>query len=202
MTAISASTINRPTVLHGIKTSSDDWVTGEELCLILQAPEGYPVSGVMHNLLKSKVINKRDSAKTSARSGRALKEFQLNEKGHEYLAQHADQIQEFGNYKIIPTKEIFSKKSDNKQPSLPLVNEPKFSATVMAAMKEVEEVGTINENAHTCIEGIKRSIESYRLKNNNDNLSLSGALAAVQDETRALNIIINNIEKITSPIER
>ena len=94
----------------------------------------------MHNLLKSKVIEKRDSSKTSPKSGRVLKEFKLNEKGLEYLALNAHQIQEFGNYEIIPTKEIFSKKTDNKQPSLPLVNEPKFSATVMAAMKEVEEV--------------------------------------------------------------
>ncbi len=199
MAEVSASTINRVTALQGLKTCDQEWVTSIELELILQAPKGYPTSGLLHNLNKSGVVEKRDSIKTSKKSGRTLKEFRLTSKGEDYLANNAGQIQEFGSYDLILTKDVAT---GSKQSPLPLANEPKFSSTVMAAMREVEMVGTINENAHTCIEGIKRCIEAYKLKDNADDLDLSGALSLVQEETRALNIIINKFDQETAEIQR
>jgi len=194
---MSASSIHRATILHGIEVSQSGEASTTEVAKIIRAPEGYPISGALNNMKRTGVLATKKEKVTSGKQ-RPNNVWYLTKKGREYLDVNSVFVQEFGDYKECPKGTHGGSK---KQQNLELIKEPQFSSAVQAAMRELEAVASINEQARGCLKQIKQAIESYRLINAKTDFDVHGALAAIQSETISINKAIDHCEALCEQVE-
>ena len=196
---ISAATIHRATILQALvdigKPSYAD-----EINEIILAPKGYPLSATLHNICKAGFMKKIETGTRMFR-GRVVKQFELSEKGLEYLNDMHSYVQPYGNYKIITTTEY---ENNKKQPALPL--EPQASVVVSPvvkkAMDELAQVASINEHAHNCLTEIDKTIQRLWLKKTDTSFKVSGSLKVIQDNTKSIHKLIKDVEqKVAEALE-
>jgi len=193
---ISSATINRATLIQAVKLAGKP-VNSSEVAAICQAPDGYPMNQIMGNCKKHGYFN---ADKTGMYRGKPLNCYTVSEHGEEYLKKHSEHIQEFGEYEIIYKESKPQEKSS--QSKLPLTSEPVFSPMVQEAMRELESVATMNEQARNCLGQLGKVIHSFKLLDINTELNLHGSLDLIQQDTASCVQAIEQIEVAIQELDK
>lgn len=194
LTDISSATISRATIMQAI-TSCKDPVDKYQIANILLPPEGYPIDQILNNCKKNGLL---DSTKKMNENNRKANCFFATELGREYLDKNHENIQQYGEYVIVP-KGTTPVRKPKLQATLPLQQIPKFSTAVQSAMRELEQVATINEQARNCIDQLRKITDNFALLNTDTSHNLHGALDDIQTDTIAC---VEAIEGIDSLLEQ
>ena len=190
MSALSQSTIHRSTILQSMMDfGKDDWFMPEDIGKILKMPEGYPISGVLSNMLKTNIVEKKNSGRIIKGKNRQV--YRITERGIQRLNDTLEFVEEYGKYTLVY--------KDSNQTSLPLEPEPpKYSPAVQAAMDELSQVASINEHSLNCLNDIKQVLEAFFLKQDDTNYKVSGSLKAIQEDTKSMQKSIKGIESLVN----
>ena len=191
MNKLSQTTINRATILQSmVDYGKAEWFFPEDIGKILMMPEGYPIGGVLSNMVKSNYVDKKDSGKWIKGKNRQV--YKITAKGIERLNGSLDDVESYGDYTIVY-------KENQDQASLPLEPEPpKYSPAVQAAMDELSQVASINEHSLNCLNDLQTVLESFHLKQSDTNYKVSGSLKMIQDDTKAMQKTIKEIGNLVN----